>query len=446
MPEPLNTTGSEQPTLHSVAPAQYHIFYGWWIALGGMAILTVTSGIGFFGHTLILDPLRVEFGWSKGTVSSAVTLFLLVSAMAGSFIGGIIDRYGPSPTMLLGSLCMGLGFALLSGIHALWQLYAVYVLIAIGFSGTHSVPISTLISNWFIKKRGLAMSVTMTGLSLGGVIVVPAASYLLHLLGLRGALPFFGIGICVVIIPIALFVVKKNPSAIGLFPDNSPPSSIEKKGAKGQPTLASQTTTWTRKEVMGTRAFWAIVFAFFLVFGGQVTFMIHVVSFLSPTLGTTAAATAVSIMTGTSFCGRLLIGPFVDHMNKRFITVICFVLQGGALLTISHYNDPVFLYPCVIVFGLTMGNIIMMQSLIIGECFGMTSFGRVSGLAMLFTSSGAAFGPMIAGILFDVTRSYKAGFTFFALTYAIACGLVLYARPSPQKVASHTPSPKRRAT
>lgn len=100
MPEPLNTTGSEQPTLHSVAPAQHHIFYGWWIAMGGMAILTITSGIGFFGHTLILDPLRTEFGWSKGTFSSAVTLFLLVSAIAGSFIGGIVDRYGPSPTML----------------------------------------------------------------------------------------------------------------------------------------------------------------------------------------------------------------------------------------------------------------------------------------------------------------------------------------------------------
>ncbi|MBW1775561.1 MAG: MFS transporter, partial [Deltaproteobacteria bacterium] len=391
-------------------------------------------------------PLRAEFGWSKGTVSSAVTLFLLVTAISGSLIGGIVDRYGPSPTLLLGSLCMGLGFVILSGVHELWQLYAVYVLIAIGFSATHSVPISTLISNWFIKKRGIAMSVAMTGLSLGGVIVVPVASYLLHLLGLRGALPFFGIAICVVIVPIALFLVKKSPSVMGLFPDNAPPRHNDGQQTKARPAMSSQMTIWTRRQAMGTKAFWSIVLAFFLVLSGQVTFMIHVVSFLSPTLGPAAAATAVSIMTGTSFCGRLLVGSFVDRVDKRVIAIVCFLIQGGALFTIAQSSPVVTTYLCVIAFGLTMGNIIMLQSLFIGECFGMVSFGRISGLVMLFTSSGSAFGPMIAGILFDVTRSYKAGFTFFALTYAIACGLVLYARPSPQKVASHTPSPKRRAT
>ncbi|MBW2208748.1 MAG: hypothetical protein JRG79_17735, partial [Deltaproteobacteria bacterium] len=94
MPEPLKTSRPKASSHSSIAKGHHRIFYGWWIALGGMAILTMTSGIGFFGHTLILDPLRAEFGWSKGTVSSAVTLFLLVTAISGSLIGGIVDRYG----------------------------------------------------------------------------------------------------------------------------------------------------------------------------------------------------------------------------------------------------------------------------------------------------------------------------------------------------------------
>jgi len=89
----------------------------------------------------------------------------------------------------------------------------------------------------------------------------------------------------------------------------------------------------------------------------------------------------------------------------------------------------VVLYPCVILFGLTMGNIIMVQPLIVGEFFGVVSFGRVSGLMMLFTSSGSAFGPLLAGLLFDVTQGYKVSFTLFACAYVLASLVILCARP-----------------
>lgn len=395
-----------------------------------MAILTITSGIGFFGHTLILDPLRFEFGWSKGAVSAAVTLLLIVSAITGSLIGGTIDRYGSSPLLIFGSLCMGFGFVLLGRIHELWQLYAVYALLGIGTSGTHMVPVSTVIANWFIRKRGLAMSVAMSGLSLGGVIVVPGASLLLHELGLRGTLPIFGLAFWVVIIPIAVFLMKKNPSVKGLLPDGDAPKSSDAQEMRTGPDISfHQTTPWTGREAMSSCAFWSIAFAFLLVLSGQVTFMIHEVSFLSPILGPAGAATAVSLTTGASFLGRFLVGSFVDRADKRIIAVICFLLQGCAVITAAHSSHALPLYVCVIVFGFTMGNIILMQPLIIGEFFGVASFGKVSGLMMLFTSAGSAFGPMIAGFLFDMTQSYKTGFTLAACNYLIASVIILYAKP-----------------
>ena len=409
-----------------------YIFYGWWIAIGSMAILTMTSGIGFFGHTLILDPLRMEFGWSKGTVSSAVTLFFLVGAVAGSIIGGQIDKYGSSPVLVFGSFCLGLGFILLARIQNLWELYAVYFILAIGWSGAHAVPVSSLIARWFVRKRGLAMSVAMTGLSLGGVIVVPVASYLLERFGLRGALPLYGFALWAVIIPIALFLLKSSPAVMGIYTDGDLPPSHDKEGPETTPGISSQMTSWTRRQAMSTKAFWAIVLAFFLVFSGQITFMIHEISFLSPFLGSTGAAFAVSLMTGSSFCGRLIVGSFVDRLNLRGVAVICFLLQAGAVLTIAHCSRSVPLYFCVVAFGLTMGNIIMIQSLLIGECFGMISFGSVSGLVMLFTSSGSAFGPMLAGILFDITKSYRPVFSLFALSYTLASGVVIFANP-PQR-------------
>jgi len=400
--------------------------------LGGMVILTITSGLGFFGHTLLLDPLGMEFGWSKGTVSSAVTILLFVSAVSGSILGGFIDRHGPSTLLVLGSGCMGLGFMLLGRIQELWHLYAVYMLLGIGTSATHMVPVSTVVANWFVRKRGLAMSVAMSGLSLGGVLLVPAASWLLRGWGLRATLFIFGLTFWIVIIPIAVLVVKKKPEMMGLCPDGDPPQGAQHRGGEAFSTVSEPTTPWTRKEAMSRKAFWSIAFAFFLVLSGQVAFMIHEVSFLSPMLGSVGAATAVSLTTGASFLGRFLVGSFVDRADKRWVAAVCFLLQGGAVFTAAHSTHTGLLYVCVVVFGLTMGNIIMMQPLIIAEFFGVASFGKVSGMIMLFTSSGSAFAPMISGYLFDLSGSYVTSFTLFSSAYLLAAVVVLAARsPSP---------------
>jgi predicted MFS family arabinose efflux permease len=180
---------------------------------------------------------------------------------------------------------------------------------------------------------------------------------------------------------------------------------------------------------MGTKAFWAIVLAFFLVMSAQITFMIHVVSFLTPTLGHERAAASISLMTGVSICARLIVGTFVDRVDKRFVSLACFLLQGAALFIIAFFNEGIIMYLCLAIFGGTMGNILMTQTLIIGECFGMVSFGKISGLAMLFTNCGSSLGPMIGGILYDMTQSYHLCFMLFSLVYLLASGIIMGARP-----------------
>ena len=429
MPDPFPSPGLSPLTPAHSGTRRRWFFYGWWIALGGMLVLTVSSGVGFYGHTMILDPMRTEFGWSKAAFSGAITLLLLVSAVTGSLLGGNIDRYGPKPVLLFGAVCMGVGFLLLAKVHTLWQLYAVYALLGIGHSGTGMIPVSTVVTNWFIRKRGMAMSVAMSGLSLGGVLIAPVAIRLLDTAGLRFTLFVFGLTFWISIIPVALFLLKKQPSVLGLFPDGdlSPPSFSERPGSAGQ------SVRWSSREAMGTVAFWSISVAFFLVLSSQVAFMIHQVSFVSSILGTAGAATAVGLTSGASFFGRFLVGSFVDRADKRIVAVICFLLQGGAVLAAAHSSHAIALYLCVMVFGLTMGNIIMIQPLIIGEFFGMVSFGRVSGLVMLFASAGSAFGPLIAGVLFDQTQNYRSGFTITSVNYLLASAIVLLARaPRPR--------------
>jgi MFS family permease len=434
----LNTSplldSQKDPTL----PASSKIFYGWWIVLASTAILFVTSGIGFYGHGVILDPLRTLHGWSKATISSAVTLFFFISGVMGLIIGRQIDRYGPKWLLIIGSVTIGTGFVLLVYIKTVWQLYAVYFIMALGFSCTSLVPINTVITNWFIRKRGFAMSLTNTGLSAGGIILVPMASYLITRWGLATALPVLG-AIYGVVVIISTYFIKQRPSDVNQFPDGTPPESRASNSHASGISYASQMRVWTRTQAIRTVAFWSIVIAFFLALTGQIAFLVHQISFLSRYLGISGAATAVSITAGASIIGRLWLGTFVDRCDKRYVIMVCFLFQSIAVFALAHFQHVVILYLGTLAFGLTMGSIIMMLSLITGECFGLVSFATISGLAGVFTMSGAAFGPSIAGFIFDATDSYQMAFTIFA-AMSMAAILVIYFAKPPRQDKPDTPS------
>ena len=434
----LNTSplldSQKDPTL----PASSKIFYGWWIVLASTAILFVTSGIGFYGHGVILDPLRTLHGWSKATISSAVTLFFFISGVMGLIIGRQIDRYGPKWLLIIGSVTIGTGFVLLVYIKTVWQLYAVYFIMALGFSCTSLVPINTVITNWFIRKRGFAMSLTNTGLSAGGIILVPMASYLITRWGLATALPVLG-AIYGVVVIISTYFIKQRPSDVNQFPDGTPPESGASNSHASGISYASQMRVWTRTQAIRTVAFWSIVIAFFLALTGQIAFLVHQISFLSRYLGISGAATAVSITAGASIIGRLWLGTFVDRCDKRYVIMVCFLFQSIAVFALAHFQHVVILYLGTLAFGLTMGSIIMMLSLITGECFGLVSFATISGLAGVFTMSGAAFGPSIAGFIFDATDSYQMAFTIFA-AMSVAAILVIYFAKPPRPDKPDTPA------
>ena len=403
-------------------------FYGWWIVLAGTVILFVASGIGFYSHGVILDPLRTLHGWSKATISSAVTLYFFTSGIMGMVIGRQIDRYGPKWVLIIGSLIIAAGYVLLGNIKTVWQLYVIYFIMALGFSCTSLVPANTLITNWFIRKRGFAMSLTNTGLSAGGIVLVPLASYIITRWGLEIALPVLGVIYGVVVIFCTSFI-KQRPSDINQFPDGTPPEAVSLDSHASEISYSSQMRVWTRLQAMRTVAFWSIVIAFLLALAGQIAFLMHQISFLSQYLGISGAATAVSITAGASIIGRLWLGTFVDRCDKRYVIMVCFLIQGIAVFMLAHYQHVVILYLGTLAFGLTMGNIIMMQSLITGECFGLVSFATVSGLAGVFTMTGAAFGPSIAGFIFDATGSYRLAFTIFAVMSAVAILVIYFAKP-----------------
>ncbi len=401
-------------------------FYGWWIVFAGSVILFIASGIGFYSHSVILDPLREMYSWSKGTVSAAITLFFFTNGIAGLVIGRWVDRYGPKWFLIFGSLLFSAGLYMLPRINNLPQLFAIYLILALGFCSTALVPVNTLLTNWFIRKRGFAMSITSNGLSVGGMVMVPLTSFFILQLGFNQALTILAIIYVAVIVPITLMFIKQRPSDIGQYADGDLPSEASEEIVQYP---GSQMQTWTRLQAMKTMAFWSISIAFMLALAGQIAYLVHQVSFLTQYLGSQQAAVTVSITTGASIMGRLVIGSFVDRVDKRYVSIGCVILQGSAVATLAFSSHVVVLYLCTFVFGLTMGPLLMMQSLITGECFGIPSFATVAGTIGLITMPGAAFGPVIAGLIYDATQSYSISFLLFASASFLSAGIIYFARP-----------------
>ncbi|MBK6317343.1 MAG: MFS transporter [Dehalococcoidia bacterium] len=404
-------------------------FYGWYIAIACACLMFVGVGVGYYGLPIFLKPLKEEHGWSTTQVSWAPAIYFFVSGLASAVVGPYIDRYGPTRFMLIGTVVNGISAAFIGLVDQLWQLYFVYFVFALAFGTSSSIAVNAIMTRWFVRKRALAMSISSTGVSLGGVILAPVASALVESGGLALATPILGALVLIVALPVILALVAWEPAQMGLHPDGDSADAIQT--AAATPAMAAQYRLWTRPEAMKTVGFWAILIAFLLVLVAQTGYIIHQVNFLEERLGSRSeAAFTISVTAFGSIIARLVVGIFADGVDRRMLTVVLFVVQATAVLLIVHIENVAATWALTLVFGLTIGNIYMMQSLLVGELFGMVSFGAVFGLISFAGQAGSGIGPIGVGFLEDQTGGYTIPFTVTAVVTYLAAVAVLFARPA----------------
>lgn len=426
------------PPAARILPARW--FYGWYIAIGCAALMMVGVGVGYYGLPIFLKPLREAHGWSTAEVSWAPAIYFCVSGLTAAIVGPYVDRYGPLRFMLIGSLINGVSAALIGLVNELWQLYLVYFVFAVAFGMSSNIAVNAILTRWFIRRRALAMSISFTGVSLGGVILAPIASRLIDTGGLELATPVLGALVIATSLPVILGVIAFDPREVGLLPDGDT-AEVARPPAQ-QAALATQLRPWTRAEAMRTVAFWGILVAFLLVLIAQTGYVVHQVTFLEDRLGSrSAAAFTISVTAFGSIVARLAVGIFADNVDRRLLTVILFVVQATAILLIIHTESIPATWALTLVFGLTIGNIYMMQSLLVGEIFGMVSFGTVFGLISLAGQVGSGLGPIGVGIIHDATGGYTVPFTITAVLTYLAAGAILFARPARAVSEAAPPSP-----
>lgn len=418
---------------NSIPVRRTGVFFGWYIVGAGFLCLWINVGIGFYSFPVFLVELNRSLGWGRGATGIGISLTFIVAGLASPLVGRLLPRYGPKKLIAAGAVLMSLAFFLFGFMTALWQFYVMCSLLAIGLSCTGTMSTSYVISDWFQRKRGRAMGIMMVGAGLGGLTFVPLTNWLIGLFELQKTFIGYSILISLVIIPIAGSVIRRRPAELGILPDGdigiadkeNDPHAVFGTSAPAKPNVS-----WTFRDAIRTRSFWAVGIALTLGTFGQTSILVHQVAYFQDIgISPEKAADALGLCAFLGIGGKVFFGAMADRYPVRYAMMLCFGLQffGTFLLLKTHtLGSP---YWFVIVWGFAMGGVIALEPLIIAECFGLESFGVILGMLYVLTTIGGSAGVPFAGYVFDIYRSYTAAFSIFAITYFLSTSVCLLAVP-----------------
>jgi len=366
-------------------------------------------------------PLQAEFGWSRALLSAGYSLSHVESGILGPFEGWLTDRFGPRLVVIVGLILLGAGFILLSMIHSIVAYFIAFILISAGSSLSGFLPLQVAIVNWFVRKRGLALGIAMSGAGLGGVIV-PLIAWSLTIHGWRTTAFASGLIIWLIGIPTAL-LLRHKPEKYGYLPDGDRPASPESLGQEyldtdpAPPDATQVDDSFSMIEAVRSRAFWLLAAghasAVLVVSAISLHVAPHLVQQLSISLE--AAGSIVALMLMVTVAGRIIAGFLADRTSKRLLLVACMLSHTVGILMLAYATSMVHIFLFAIFHGLAWGARVTIQVAIRAEYFGRKSIGFILGLSSIATNIAAAGAPIFAGWLADLRGDYRLAFTILAI-------------------------------
>ncbi len=399
------------------------LFYGWYVVGAVLVIMTVTAGLGFYNLSVYLKAFVVQGGFSVSATSGATACFFIASGISGLGVAALIERYDPRWVITAGAFVAAFATLGAGYVTELWQLYLFYVLFGIGYAGAALIPGTTLVARWFARRRSVALSYASTGLSLGGILLTPLSAWLIERLGLGGAAPWLALLFILGVVPVAWFLIRPSPQAIGLGPDGDPIA----RDAAGTPLPADGIDF---EHAVRSRFFILTTIAYIFAMMAQVGIIAHQYSLVfARTESSSTARLAVATMAMASIVGRLIGGQILAHIPSRGFVLALTTVQGIALAFYAFAQSTPMLIATTVIFGLTVGNLLMMQPLMVAEAFGLKAYGRIYSFTQLFMTAGVATGPAAIGFLYEWLGGYEVAFLAMALASLLAFLLIVAAGP-----------------
>jgi len=382
------------------------LFYGWRMVGASAAVRLLGAGLHSYGFTVFFLPLSQELNLSRTATSFAFSLSRAEGAIEGPIVGHLLDRYGPRPVMIVAVSLMGIGYLLLSQAQTYVMFLLVYTgLISLAHSGGFMHAPMTLTNSWFIRLRARAMTINSAAYGLGGVLIAPVLSLIVHAWGWRWGAAIAGMVFLLVGVPLCL-TIRRTPESMGLLPDGDT-RVISSGNATSTNQDMSNEAEVTASQAIRSFAFWALVFG-----AGVRNASYHAISthFIPLMIWKGMTQQQATLLLGSfaflGFASTLLFGWLADTMNKpRLVSLILFA-AGASILVLLFGNSITTLWLFTLIFT-TVEATYPIAWAMVGDFFGRKHFAKIRGYMSFFYVWGSVTGPVVAGAIWDRWQTYE---------------------------------------
>jgi MFS family permease len=387
--------------------------------------------------SLLLPSLIDEFGWERGLVAGAFSFGFLVSAVLSPIAGRVMDRHGPRLVIGCGVCMMTAGLLTAPAIQQPWHLYATLgVLVGAGANLMSFTVQSQYLPNWFVRRRGLAISIAFSGVGVGAIVLLPWLQAIIDREGWRASCWAAGLLVLLVIGPVTL-LVRRAPAELGLLPDGGTHAAIG--SARSAANVVDQvwaSIDWTLARAVRTSRFWWIMLGYFCALFAWYAVLVHQTKYLVEVgFSPSVAAWMLGIVSVVAIPGQIGFGALSDRIGREWVwSVGClgFAVCYAALIALEPGPSPVLLWLMVVSQGFLGYALTSVMAPIVAEIFEGRHYGSIFGTINIGLVGGGAAGPWAAGAIHDATGSYHSGFLLAIGCCAVSAMAIWIA--SPRKV------------
>ncbi|UCH43165.1 MAG: MFS transporter [Dehalococcoidales bacterium] len=416
------------------------IFFGWWTVLACGVVALIGHGYNAYGISALFKPISTELDFNRTVTSVASSIGRLEGGFEAPLTGWITDKYGPRWIIIFGICLISTSLILMNWINTLWQYYLVWgIMLGTGCNIALTLPGDVAISNWFVRKRGLALSIKWVFSGLSGVLVLPLIALMIKYQDWRTACVAGGIAMAVIGLPLTLlFVKQRRPEYYGMLPDGA---TVEEETVDTEQMIDQGAEyaaefgeiEFTARQAMRTPAYWLMILVQAIHGLVAPVMSIHCIPFLTDRgIDPLVAAGMMAIMLTASIPARFVGGFIADRIstgNLRFLMGVVYFLQAIGI-TIFLLNQTVaMIYVWFILYGIGHGASLTINNLMRARYFGRKALGSIRGSSMMFMTPVGVVAPIYAGWVYDTTGNYLNAFILFAGLLALSAAIFPFVKP-----------------
>jgi MFS transporter, OFA family, oxalate/formate antiporter len=422
----------ERPSITASLPrllsARLPFYYGWIVLACLCCAGFARQGPAVATLSIFVEPLTREFDWSRTALSGAVSLGGILAALSSPLIGPALDRHGARLALCLAVFVTGISMMLLSLTQSLLMFYLLFCIARMNWAGAFDLGIYSGVNSWFVARRAFATSIA-TVAQMAGLVAMPLIAQLaMRQHGWRGS--WLAIGMTTLLIgllPVWLFMARR-PEDLGLVPDGRADDTLPD-GVVSAATADRAEPGFSRREAVGTAAFWLLLLYTILVYPVQAGVSLHQAAHLIERgIAPTIAATIVSTFSLMSAVSSLACAVLPRSLPIRYALALTGGFLAAGTLAMLGISSPGRGYFAGGLFGLGIGGVLTLLPIAWADYFGRTNFAAIRGLALSAQVVAQASGPLISGALHDWTGSYDRSLQFFTLLSCLSIAAALTAR------------------